>query len=82
MNIKQFSVSELEKELERRKRLRVIPNPVDDPDYKDLIGVCKQYLHELAEYGHADDDYEHYIFEAAMTAIFGKDVWKFVNSKF
>jgi hypothetical protein len=82
MNIRQFSNGELEKELERRKREKAMPLPIDNPDFGDLIGVCKQYIREIAEYGRADEDYDHYIYEAALAAIYGKDVWRFINGKF
>ena len=56
-----------------------VPEPLENPDYTNLIDTCKGYLKELNDKGYANEDYSHYIFEEAMNAIFGKDVWIFIN---
>lgn len=52
------------------------------PNAPDLIEACQDYLDYIdsPEY-HEDgvDDYEHAIFEAALQAVFGRDVFDFVN---
>lgn len=58
-----------------------VPEPLENPDYTNLRDTCKGYLNELHEKGYANEDYSHYIFEEAMNAIYGKDVWKFINKK-
>ena len=40
---------------------------------------ANKYIDELAEKGWVDDDLEHYIFEAVMEMVFGKNVWDFIN---
>ena len=52
-------------------------------DLTDLQNICQQYIDFVdndKEY-HEDNDYDHYIFEQAMEAIFGLDVWEFVNNR-
>lgn len=57
------------------------PTRLDVVDATRLRNICQAYIDELDEKGWADDDTTHYIFEAAMEAVFGKDVWIWVNSK-
>jgi len=33
----------------------------------------------FAKDGYAPKDQDHWIYEAAMVAVFGKDVWKYIN---
>ena len=41
----------------------------------NLYGMCKEYYDTDCAEGYIDEDLVHYIFEAAMEACFGKDVW-------
>jgi hypothetical protein len=53
-----------------------------DFPHEGLRSLCQSYIDELAkEEGYVDEDLEHYIFEAAMEACFGKDVWKWINAR-
>lgn len=82
MALDSFSDKELKDELERRERTKPTAPPVlDNPNWKPLLDVCHDYLHELEVMGWADDDYKHYIYEAALDAIYGKDVWNFINGR-
>lgn len=47
-----------------------------------LIKVVKDYEKYVKskEY-HEDNDYQHYIYEAAVEAVLGEDFWKMLNSK-
>ncbi len=44
-----------------------------------LLQDYKKYV-ESDEY-HQDNDWPHYIYEAAVEAYLGKDFWKIINSK-
>ena len=44
-----------------------------------VYDYANKYINDLAEKGYVDDDLEHYIFEAVMTMVFGKNVWDFIN---
>lgn len=53
-----------------------------DVDLTKLRDICQSYLDYLdSDDYHEDNDYKQYIFEEAMKAIFGNDVWKYINSK-
>jgi hypothetical protein len=80
--LQNISDEDLKVEVERRKKeshQKRIPVPLDNIDFQPLLAICHDYIHELATLGYAAEDYSHYIFEAAVTAIYGKDVWAFVN---
>ena len=59
------------------------PKQLENPDLENLRSICQDYLDFIdndAAYSE-DNDYDCYIFEAALMAIFGKNVWKFVNNR-
>ncbi len=79
MSLKDYSDDRLARELERRRAAREDkPVQLDDPDLTRLRAVCQEHVDALAS-GDSYEDYEHYIYEAAMKAIFGGDVFSFVN---
>jgi hypothetical protein len=82
MSLEVYSTSALEEELERRSQLPV-PNPVErnGRDWSKIEAACERYITELhGELGDGNDQ-EHYIFEAALEAIYGEGVWSWVNDK-
>lgn len=83
VNIKSVTTDELEKELERRKKKLLIPPKQDDnPDFLPLIELCTKYVDFVASDDfHDDNDWEYYIYEATMEALYGKAFWSFINSK-
>ena len=57
------------------------PTQAETPNFKVLIEMCQSYLDDVTATGFVDDDVKEYIFEGAMTAVFGDDVWAFINSR-
>ncbi len=57
------------------------PELLPEPDFAQVIKLCQSYIDQLDKEKYVDDDLEHYIFEAAIAACFGKDVWKWVNKR-
>ena len=51
------------------------PEPVLNPDFSTLISYCKQHIDSPNM-----EDNPYYIYEVAMIAIYGKDVFKYLNS--
>lgn len=50
---------------------------------EELKKTCQNYIDFIdddAQYTE-DNDYSHYIFENAMEALFGKDIWEFINNR-
>lgn len=51
------------------------------PNLYKLISVCEEYLDFLeSDDYYEDNDYDHYIYEAALEALYGEDVWLWINS--
>ncbi len=84
-----FNDEELQDELDRRKKeRRNAPQLIDDPDISKLQEVCQLYINAFTN---KDDDgdfidaphrFEHYVFEGAIEAFFGKDVFDWINEQY
>ncbi len=61
------------------------PEQLQAINLEELREKCQEYLDFIdddEEYNEdGDDDYENDILNAAMKAVFGKEVWKFINSR-
>jgi hypothetical protein len=81
--IEQLTDEELEAEVERRKLLaRKAPIRIVTPDFSTLITTVDEFitgLEEDVENYREDDDTEHYIYEAAVEALYGKEIWGWLN---
>lgn len=74
---------QLLEELEIRKKQKAElerPKPVQNPDFSALIKTCEGMIEECAR-GERDDDTSHYIYEAAMTAVYGNKVFDWMNKR-
>jgi len=83
MTLSDFSTELLAAEVERRKQaeeLASIPKFVAEPDLTRLRKVCAEYISELYKHGRVDSDMKQYIFEEAMTDLYGKDVFDWINA--
>lgn len=82
--LQDFSEAELEEELSSRKEVQRKsdkPCMIENPDYEALRNLCQNYIDDLYVHSWVGDDYAHYIFEAAMTTLFGKKVWDWINKQ-
>jgi hypothetical protein len=77
MDIKDLTREELEEELARREKDKK-PKPLEEPNWLPLYKLCLSMLDDITS-GDADSDGRHYIYEAAMTAVFGNKVWAYIN---
>ena len=61
------------------------PQLIATPDIARLVETTEAYMTELGalEPGNTsvDSDYDHYIYEEVMTALYGKAVWGFINER-
>jgi hypothetical protein len=83
-NLGVYDTKQLEDELARRKREAeegAKPKPIESPDWTGVQATCESYVEALFRRGYVDSDDKQWIFEAAMEAVFGKDVWPWVNSR-
>ena len=79
-----FDTEQLEAELARRKEeeeRRAMPKPLEAQDWERVARYCEGYVNALHSEGSVHPDHKQYIFEAAMEAAFGREVWKWINAK-
>ena len=56
------------------------PKQLETLDTQGLRDVCQRYIDSIGTDDEREDDV-HYIYEVAIETIFGKDVWRYINSK-
>jgi hypothetical protein len=59
------------------------PHQLEKPNLDELKKICQEYLDfvDNDEEYYEDNDYDHYIFETSMKAIFGEGVFNYINSR-
>jgi len=59
------------------------PKILENPDISRLVKICQKYMDfvDNDEEYYEDNDYDHYIFEEAMSTLFGKRVFDFINER-
>ena len=81
MNLRNCSDEELLLEIERRKKMKEsLPSLRFEPDLEPLKKCIKDYL-ELVAKNEYDEDDKQWIFETALEAFYGKDIWKWINQR-
>lgn len=71
---------EIENKIKNLEKIGGRPVRQDSINWKPVLELAESYVHDLDEEGYVDDDMEHYIKEAVLEAVFGEDVWKWINS--
>lgn len=69
------------KRLQDERELATMPKPVENPDWTEVKKMCQEVISQLAKDGWYDEDLKHYIYESAMEAVFGKDVFTWMNKR-
>ena len=80
----QAEIDRLQTELEKRRQAQfweTMPKPVENPDWTEVKKMCQEVISQLAKDGWRDEDLKHYIYESAMEAVFGKDVFTWMNKR-
>jgi len=79
----QFSDGELEAEVKRREKIRnAPPEPLSDEEinWNIVREAAVEYI-QLVDENKRVDQSEHFIFEGVIMAVYGKDVWNWVNER-
>ena len=81
--LKQVSTAALENELAKRKAQEGSKRPklLSVKNFDGVINLCKEYVDRIERGVIVDDDLDEYIFESALTACFGEDVWEYIRTK-
>ncbi len=75
----QFSDDELRGEVGRREKIRnAPPPPLEEIDWSIVKNLALDYI-SIIERNTKAGDIKHYVFEAVIQAVYGKDVWEWVN---
>jgi hypothetical protein len=64
---------------EKRVALQM-PQPLASPDWTEVVKVCQERLQEYLDGNETDSDIPHYIYEAAIKAVFGPGVWEWIRA--
>ena len=83
MDLKDFTLEELYDEVEIRElaeKAKNKPKPLKKPDLKDLKHVIAEYINGIYNrtYNKDYDDIQ-YIFEVAVKAIYGNEIFDWIN---
>jgi hypothetical protein len=79
----QFSDGELEAEVTRREKIRSAPpnpRPDEEIDWERVKNSALEYIQLVNENKRVDNS-EHFIFESVVMAVYGKDVWEWINKR-
>lgn len=78
-----LTTAELQKELARRNQPKP-PKPekihFQKCDFGPVERMCIEYVNAVED-GDVDDDWPHYIFEAAVEAVYGKSIWEWIREQ-
>lgn len=80
-DLTKVSTEELEAELARRQSLQGVPEPLENPDFSELIECVKNGVQEMINKQYEDDDFSHFVYEAAMEAVYGKGFFDWRNKQ-
>ena len=85
MDINEATIEHLEAALEVKreaKKIADVPVPKGITDFSKVAEMVINHVNSMNtdEY-HEDNDDKHYIYKAAIEAVYGKDVWKWINER-
>lgn len=56
------------------------PQPLDNPKFGRLIDTVEDYMHYCHNEDYCEDnDYRQYVFEEALAAVYGPDIFTYLN---
>lgn len=57
-----------------------IPQPVENPDFVSLTKMTNDILLDIYKQEYNNEDNQHYIYEATLETIYGKNIFKWINN--
>jgi hypothetical protein len=55
------------------------PAQLPKPDFGPLLKMMAENMESIAKDGHALKDFDHYVFEVALNAVYGPKIWDWYN---
>jgi hypothetical protein len=78
----QIPTADLRTELERReKEASKAPLPLAHPDFSALVKTITDGVARAVDEEYEDEDFKRYVYEAALTAVYGGTYWKWRNER-
>ena len=74
----EIEIARLQKIIQENKKSE-IPIPLPEPDFSPLIEMAKSHINEISNEGFADENSDHWFYEAVMECVYGKNVWEWIN---
>jgi hypothetical protein len=78
VTLKDFTEAVLRRELERRAQMPAIPEPLAAPDFTPVVNLVLDDVAQIV-HGERDEDMRQYIYEEAIKAVYGPDIWPILN---
>jgi len=72
-SLENATIEELRAALERKEALSARPEPTATPDWPKFKKAVIVMIDEAVKNGRADDDIDHWMFEAAINAVYGEN---------
>lgn len=79
MGLEKYTSKQLAEELASRAKAGKIPEPIANPDFSALTTMVVDGVLAVVTNRPEAEDMEHWVWEAAMEAVYGKDVWTWYN---
>lgn len=84
--LKSASIAELQAQLELKRKEEAelpMPHPLEKPDFSVIVKMAENYIKDLQfeEFYDEDNDKDHWFYEEAMKAVYGPNIFKYVNAK-
>jgi hypothetical protein len=80
-----YSIDDLKKVITDREEALAklkIPVPLKKPDFHKILDAAKKHIDYLANKDYEEDnDEEHIVYDVVIEAIYGRDVWEWINDR-
>ena len=77
--LKSFTSTELKEELQKRQDANANkPLPLKKPNFEEVVSICTTHINDIAN-SKGESATKQWIYEATMEAVFGKDVFDWIN---
>lgn len=81
MNLQDYSDEQLKAELKKREATpKSIPVKLEKIDFEPVVEMIDRIIERAKSKRYWDEDYEGYIFEAVVKAIYGESFFDWLNS--
>jgi hypothetical protein len=84
MDLRKVSKEQLLAEIQRREaeeQRSALPRPLSNPNFDSLVKTVIHGVEETVESGYQDEDFKHYVYEAAVQAVYGDSFWNWKRKK-